>query len=312
LSQAALRKTGDQPGFQDTELTEAYNIAVDQDEHEFTIIPIRLEDCGRGDHRLSLYQQFDVFADWDATLDRLAVSLGGCSRAKGVTDIREPGGGTVEALQGKLIACHAAGEPEKAIHAVQELIQILVNGAEPAGNRRAAAAALRWADPNPDRVIRPLLRALSDRDPVLWQLAGESLLSLGLFGRDDALEPLLPALAESSNQVRFYAVAAIGRIGPAAQPAIPELSAVLGDASWKVRRIAAEALGALGPAARPAIDRLVECLRSDQNDWVRSNAATALAKIDPGAAAVRAALSLALRDGSEKVRNAARRALDSE
>ena len=49
LSNAAVKKTGDEPGFQDHELNEAYEIARNQPEQEFTIISIRLEDCPRGD-----------------------------------------------------------------------------------------------------------------------------------------------------------------------------------------------------------------------------------------------------------------------
>jgi hypothetical protein len=79
LSEAALRKTGDAPGFIDTELDQAYNIALAQSNADFTIIPIRLEDCNRGDHRLTMYQQFDLFSDWGGALDRLAVMLGGRS-----------------------------------------------------------------------------------------------------------------------------------------------------------------------------------------------------------------------------------------
>jgi tetratricopeptide (TPR) repeat protein len=79
LSNAAIRKTGDEPGFQDHELNEAYNIARDQADQEFTIIPVRLEDCRRGDHRLTLFQQYDLFEDFDGKLDKLAVNLGGIS-----------------------------------------------------------------------------------------------------------------------------------------------------------------------------------------------------------------------------------------
>ena len=60
LSKAAIRKTGDAPGFQDEELNRAYNIALEQPAGSFTIIPVRLEECGRGDHRMSGFQQFDL------------------------------------------------------------------------------------------------------------------------------------------------------------------------------------------------------------------------------------------------------------
>ena len=53
ISEAALRKTGDEPGFQDEELNRAYNIAEKQSSQDFTIVPVRLEECSRGDTRLS-------------------------------------------------------------------------------------------------------------------------------------------------------------------------------------------------------------------------------------------------------------------
>lgn len=56
ISNAALRKTGDKrPGFQDDELTRAYEIAIDQPEKQFTIVPVRLEDCG---HRCYVFSLF--------------------------------------------------------------------------------------------------------------------------------------------------------------------------------------------------------------------------------------------------------------
>jgi hypothetical protein len=79
LSNAAIRKTGDEPGFQDHELNEAYNIAKDLPEQEFAIIPVRIEDCQRGDNRIKLYQQYDLFDDLNKGLDKLAVNMGGGS-----------------------------------------------------------------------------------------------------------------------------------------------------------------------------------------------------------------------------------------
>lgn len=60
-SAAALRKADDAPGFVDEELNEAHNIAMSVAERDFTILPVRLEDCGRGDGRLARFQQYDLF-----------------------------------------------------------------------------------------------------------------------------------------------------------------------------------------------------------------------------------------------------------
>jgi biotin carboxyl carrier protein len=115
LSDATLKKIGDSPGFQDSELNWAYDIAQAQAANLFTIIPLRLEDCDRGDHRLSRYQQFDLFADWDGVLDRLAIQLGGRSLSDLVkTDSRTEHERLLDGLVGKAIAFHYAGDRENA------------------------------------------------------------------------------------------------------------------------------------------------------------------------------------------------------
>ena len=48
ISQSTLRKTGETPGFQDTELNTAYEIAQNHPDEAFTIMPVRLENCSRG------------------------------------------------------------------------------------------------------------------------------------------------------------------------------------------------------------------------------------------------------------------------
>jgi tetratricopeptide (TPR) repeat protein len=77
ISTDALRKTGDECGFQDEELNWAYNIAQNQPNTDFSIVPIRIEECGRGDTRLTSYMQYDVFDDFEISLDKLAQDLGG-------------------------------------------------------------------------------------------------------------------------------------------------------------------------------------------------------------------------------------------
>jgi len=116
ISQAALRKTGDEPGFVDEELHTAWEIAQAQSDTAFTIIPVRLEDCDRGDHRLSVYHQYDLFKDWDGVLDRLAVRFGGFSLSdKQATDERTADQKMIERLQSKADAYYFAGDYAKAL-----------------------------------------------------------------------------------------------------------------------------------------------------------------------------------------------------
>jgi tetratricopeptide (TPR) repeat protein len=80
ISEAAIRKLStDKPGFQDNELHFAYNIASTHGPQDFGIIPVRLEDCGRGDFRLSGWQQLDLFENYEEGLDKLSVNMGGIS-----------------------------------------------------------------------------------------------------------------------------------------------------------------------------------------------------------------------------------------
>ncbi len=310
LSQAALAKTGDKPGFQDTELNEAYNIAIDQDEEHFTIIPVRLEDCDRGDNRLSQFQQFDLSVNWDDTLDRLAVWLGGRSLGSIIVDERTEKEKQAHALQGRIITFHYAGEEKKAQPDVEVLAQLLSNEDEDSNARYTAASALRLASSPTTSVVASLIQALRDTEERIRRVAAESLLSLDLAGNDIVLTLLLGALQDKSPFIRFNAAAAISRVGPKAALAVGSLNRALSDEDWRVRRIVCETLGSIGPAANSAIEPLLKVLEDrGNNDWVRSNAALALARIGPQNENVMGALSSALKDGSEKVRNAAGQAL---
>ena len=314
LSQAALSRTGDDPGFQDTELNEAYNIAIDQDEKSFVIIPLRLEECDRGDNRLSQFQQFDLFVDWEEAIDRLAVRLGGLS-LKGGAEARPPSEkeSWVHGLQGRLLAFHYAGEAAKAEDAALPLAKIIRDPNEDRNVRFAAISAIRWARPNAEAMIEPLIRALHEADPEFQRNAAETMLGLELRGKLAVVEPLIRALSEKGNpQVRFYAAAALGRVGSEAELAIAPLVQALSDPDWKVRRISIEALANIGPRAQAALEPLVEVLKDWRNpEWVRSDAAMAIGRIGLDAALAVEALTRALEDGSPRVRDAARESLST-
>jgi tetratricopeptide (TPR) repeat protein len=133
LSNAALMKTGDEkPGFQDKELNRAYNIAQDQSDQDFTIVPVRLEDCGRGDTRLSSFQQYDLFNDFETGLDMLAVHLGGHSLSDAkATDERTEDEKMVDSLMGKADVAYYAADYDKALKVLNSILVL-----EP-GNKEA-------------------------------------------------------------------------------------------------------------------------------------------------------------------------------
>jgi HEAT repeat protein len=86
------------------------------------------------------------------------------------------------------------------------------------------------------------------------------------------------------------------------------LTEALKDPDATVRREAAEAIGRLGPAAIPAIPAVVAAL-TDPDSKVRVHAAVALKDIDPADATLLRPLTAALKDPDVDVRKSAIAAL---
>jgi tetratricopeptide (TPR) repeat protein len=139
ISNAAIRKTGDEPGFQDEELNEAYDIAKNQPEQEFSIIPARIEDCDRGDHRLNMFQQYDLFDDFDKGLDRLAVDMGGISLSDAsAKDERNEDQKLIDNLFAKAAAEYYAGKFMESIKLVDSILVFSPDNASAWANKGAA------------------------------------------------------------------------------------------------------------------------------------------------------------------------------
>lgn len=130
--------------------------------------------------------------------------------------------------------------------------------------------------------------------------------ALGAVGA--AAVPALQELLNAGDEwARLNAAFALGEIDRQAQAAVPALIAALDDRSHLVVRAAADALGAIGaPEAAAPLGRLFgesrpgwdqEAMRGwTARDQVRVNAATALARLGPGAAAAEDDLIRALDD----------------
>jgi HEAT repeat protein len=132
----------------------------------------------------------------------------------------------------------------------------------------------------------PELRKLLQAED--WEVRREAIKALGRIG---------PAAANAVPELRvvlrgrvahtptYYlgcigeAAHALGMIGPKAESAVPELRELLTDLSWQTRSRAAEALGRIGPAAGQAIPDIRDLLW----DSSRSEAARALGRIGPDA-----------------------------
>ena len=126
ISETALRKTGDKKSrFQNEELNWAYNIAEKQSDQDFTIIPVRLEECGRGDFRLSSFQQYNLFKDFEKGLDILSVHLGGFSLADSTAkDERTKEEKEIEHLMGKAEVSSFASEYDRSIEFLNSILTI--------------------------------------------------------------------------------------------------------------------------------------------------------------------------------------------
>ena len=109
----------------------------------------------------------------------------------------------------------------------------------------------------------------------------------------------------------------LGRIGPGARQAVPDLILKLADGDNSVRRATAQALGRIDPhwaesaAAKQAVSALAKQLADEYSD-VRQAAAEALEAIGPGAREAAPYLrKLAENDPAAEVRSAARAALEN-
>jgi len=127
----------------------------------------------------------------------------------------------------------------------------------------------------PRRVRGQILQRINS--PNAYQIHPEAARLLGKLGPGaGAAEPdLVRALQDKVNGTYWEAAAALGRIG---KPAVPDLMHALQDGDTLVRGAAANGLGEAGPAAAPAVPALIQMLtRGTANE--QQIAAASLAKI---------------------------------
>lgn len=135
-----------------------------------------------------------------------------------------------------------------------------------------------------------LRAALDDPEPGIRLDAANS-----LWRTDRDAEHVVPVLAELLEvpteyryRVNVPATAAyyLGKMGPAAEAAVPALINALQHPKESVRTRVAEALGHIGPAAKPAVPDLIEMIETSNSSSTDEIAAAlkALTTIDPEAA----------------------------
>lgn len=155
-------------------------------------------------------------------------------------------------------------------------------------------------------VVPALIKALKSKEAegMLPSSAAEALGRLG-----PAAESAVPALIETMKRnepfIADHAAEALGKIGPAAVPALREVLSTSNGAVWAH---AARALGSAGPASKDTISLLLESLSQDDPS-VRAAAIHGLGDARADSDEAIAALVKTLADKNRNVRNAAIRAL---
>jgi HEAT repeat protein len=136
---------------------------------------------------------------------------------------------------------------------VREVAAILCDRSHP--ERAAAAAALGDFRPAAEPTVAALVEALVEDDDALREAAAKALVILTINAKD-AVIPLagaaVPALARAvrngTYRTRVDSCRALEKLGAAAAPAVPALTAAVNDPDFIVRQCARAALRAIPPA----------------------------------------------------------------
>ena len=142
-----------------------------------------------------------------------------------------------------------------------------------------------------------------------YGVVDECVHALGKIG-SKAVPVLTEHIAAGDPDIRIRFVTALGEVGSAAAPSIPQLARAAVDPDEEIRTAAVEALGLVGkgPSADTVIPILLAALK-DKDGNVRKNAVLGLDRIGSKTERVIAALIAALRDSEVEVRSDAEYAI---
>lgn len=144
----------------------------------------------------------------------------------------------------------------------------------------------------------PLLEQLDADDDIQRRVAFFDLAEAG----QEAVQPLVAALADVRPRVRSGAALALGKLGATAAAAVPSLITTLGGAVEHVRRCGRDALCQIGETVEP---QLVQALESSDAN-TQAMAAAALGRIGkPAAVTIARLLTLLIHESAFVRRQAA-------
>ncbi len=143
--------------------------------------------------------------------------------------------------------------------------------------RLAAVEALEDLRPDHTLVLPALIEAFAEKDPVILSNVADALVQIG----KPAVQPLRNSL--KSPEQRRAAVHVLGRIGPEAKDAIPDLlEALRGEEDKVARREIFMSLSNIGPAPPSLIPELMKDLQAEDIQ-LKAGATYALGTIGPAA-----------------------------
>ncbi len=150
---------------------------------------------------------------------------------------------------------------KKAKSALPDLVALL--GDKDAQVRVAAASAVLKLTPENVAALDVLAKALAAQDLATRKEAARATGYAGAAARP-LVDRLAAMVSDTDEGLRVTAIQAITLLGPVADKAVPALLPLLDTKEWQID--SADALGRIGVAARPALPQLTKMLSSDSKD----------------------------------------------
>ena len=122
-----------------------------------------------------------------------------------------------------------------------------------------------------------LCKALTDESDAVRRAAAQQFRYIAAPSMPFAVEPLRKALSDKDAEIRSFAAIALGKIGPKATAAVPDLLRLLNDATAKGGRVSVfESLVQLGAGTPEVLEAVLAALRDSD---LRQLALGALSKL---------------------------------